>query len=219
MPNKKALLGWVVFYCSLGAYVPLMIGGWQHPSEMNVACFSIWILLSGVLTWASRRQSHDGWKLLLADMVGNIFYVVMALVRGGYTFNIGDPEAIGLYGTCTVLCTWFVYGKITSKWSDRILYLGCLGVDVASFYPQFKQYLLPHEKPTDLMIIAWIMFGIAAFMNFALVDRLPKKLRVAGRIMRRRPNLGMIRLFIVEKSLFSIENFIMITIAVILMLH
>lgn len=217
MPNNKNFWGWIVFCCSLGAYAPLLVGGWKHPYEMNVACFGLWVILAAIGTWSSWIQKFDGWRLWFSFFIGNVLVVSMALYRGGYTFNIGLSETISLYGVTILVGVWIIVGAATKKWDPRILYLGSIAVDVISFYPQLKQYLLPHESPTRWMITAWVMFALGAFMNIVLVERLPAKLRMDCLTYGMNYNKPKDNLKIFEESAFSIENFLLIMITVVLM--
>lgn len=210
-------IGWIVFVITLGAYVPLIIGGWIHPVETNVACFSIWIVLSLMLSYSAWVQEYPGWKMNLGFLLGNIVTVVAALIRGGYTFNLGPQETIGLYGIVCVMCTWLAIGAKTRKWNPDILYLGGILVDVISFYPVLKQYLMAHERATTLGIAAWTMFGIAAFANFTFVELLFVRLRLDplsyGMRFEEKKSVAKI----LKASAFSLENFLLIVVTTVLM--
>ncbi len=217
MPKNKDFWSWAIFCCSLGAYAPLIVGGWKHPYEMNIACFGLWVILAASTTWSSRIQGFAGWRMLLAFLVGNATVVVIALCRGGYTFNLGPSETIVLYGMSITIGAWVIVGATTKRWEPRILYLGGIAADVISFYPQMKQYLLPHEHPTHWMIFAWTMFGLGAFMNMILVEELPKKLRMDATAYGIRYDKSKNTWQILEESAFSGENFLLIVVTVILM--
>jgi hypothetical protein len=214
---KTKFFGWLVFGVGLGAYIPLIIGGWQHPSETNIACFIIWIMLAGMFSYSAYVQKYDGWRINLAFLFGNITVVVIALMRGGYTFNLGPSEMISLYGIVGTLCLWVVIGVTTKKWSADVLYLGGIIADILSFYPILKQYLERHERATTLGVIAWSMFGIAAFLNFTCVEQLFRRLRLnrpAYAIMFQEEK-SLIKIF--KNSAFSLENFSLIVITTVLM--
>lgn len=210
-------LGWLVFWISIAAYVPLIIGGWLHPIETNVACFTIWILLSLMLFYSARVQKLPGWRMNLAFFLGNILTVAIALMRGGYTFNLGPQETIGLYGIVCTVCVWLAVGAKTKRWDPNILYLGGIFVDVLSFYPVFKQYLMAHERATALGIAAWSMFGIGAFVNIVFVEQLFTRLRLDpltyGMTFDEKKSVAKI----FNASAFSLENLTLIVITTALM--
>lgn len=218
MPSTK-IFGWLVFTLSLGAYVPLSIGGWQHPAETNIACFSLWTVLAGTLTYSSWVQKYEGWRINLAFLIGNIIVTGLALIRGGYTFNIGPSETIILYGFGLVVSLWAAIGATTKRWNPDILYIGTIAVDVISFCPIMKQYLLPHEPASAWCVVAWIMFSTGAFINFTFVERLFTKLRADhltyGMMFEEKKSYGKI----FKVSAFSLENFTLIFITVILMMR
>ena len=143
--------------------------------------------------------------------------VVFALIQGGYTFNLGPTEIIIFYGIVTTLCVWVSVGMATEKWNPNILYFGGIFADVLSFYPQLKQYLLPHERPTVWMIIGWALFGLGSILNVFFVEHLQKKLLLCQAdytsIYGKEKNL----LKIFEESAFSIENTVLISITILVM--
>ena len=206
MPHNQRLYSWVVFFFSAGAYVPLAIGGWQHPEEINVASYSLWLILASILLYSSRAQDFAGWRMPLGFVLGNGSMLVLALCLGEYTFNLGPAETIVLYGLITTISIWVAVGQTTGKWDPRILFLGGVAADILSFYPQLKQYLEPHDAPTSWMLLGWGMWIIGAFVNVALVERMVQKLR----------NKSKHPLLILEESAFSLENglFMIVTVAV-----
>lgn len=216
MPNNK-LWSNVVFVLSLSAYIPVLIGGWKHPVDSNVACFSLWIILSLVLCYSAKVQGFAGWKLQFAFFFGNIVVVLLALIRGGYTFNLGISEMIVLYGMILVISIWVLVGYWTKKWNPRILYLGTILVDITSFYPVLKQYLQPHDRPTTWMIVGWSMYALAALINVIFAERFIHKLRMDYLTYGINYDKRKGCLQILEESAFSIENFFLILITIVLM--
>ncbi|HEX7724563.1 MAG TPA: hypothetical protein VF438_02395 [Candidatus Paceibacterota bacterium] len=218
MPSTK-LLGWIVFATGLGAYVPLIVGGWSNPSETNIACFGIWVVLSVTLCFCQRVQKYDGWRIQVAFAIGNIIVVFVALARGGYTFNIGAQETIALYGFAIIVCLWAAIGAATKKWNADILYLGTITVDFVSFYPILKQFLEPHQSASVWGITGWIMFGLAALINFAFVEQLFKRLFTNAEDYEKIFEEPKSNVKIWKASAFSLENFTLIVITVTLMIQ
>lgn len=209
----------VVFFLCAGAYLPLALGGWTHPSEINVAAYSLWLILSAMLLYSSRSQGFAGWKMPLGFFIGNFSMLTLAGVRGGYTFNLGPAETMVLYGIIVTLSTWVAVGQMTGKWDSRILFIGGVAADVLSFYPQLKQYLEPHESPTELMFLGWGMWILGAIINVVFVEKLFSKLREDKVVYQQLYGKKKRLMGIVEESLFSLENGIFMMITVIVMLR
>lgn len=198
----------LVLFLSAGAYLPLAIGGWFHPEEINVAAYSLWLMLSWMLLYSSFKQDFSGWSLPLGFVCGNTFMLGMAFRFGGYTFNLGPAEVIILYGLVGTVVVWVTVGKTTGRWNPRILFLGGVTADIISFYPQVKQYLGVQEAPTYWMILGWVMWIAGAAINVIFVERFFHKARLA-KTMRE-------KLAVLEESAFSIENgfFMIVTVCV-----
>ena len=216
---SSKILGWLVFSISLGAYIPLIIGGWQHPSETNVACFSLWIVLAAMLAYSAWAQGYEGWRINLAFFAGNIVVVALALIRHGYTFNLGPTEMILIYGLSTVIVVWWIISTKTGRWRPDILWIGGIIVDVISFYPIVKQYLRAHEAATNLCIAAWAMFGLGALINFVCVEKLFSKLGTNPATYEAVFGEKKSHAKILSTSAFSLENFTMIITTLVLMLR
>lgn len=219
MPRNKEVWSWIVFVVAAGAYLPIMWGGWHHPKEINVASFSIWLIISSLLLYSTRDQGFAGWRLALAFFIGNGSLVAEGLLRGGYTFNLGPAEVVALYGVITTLSVWVAVGTITKKWQPRILYLGGVTADVLSFYPQLKQYLLPHEPPTPWMIAGWCMFILSTAINVIMVEEMFKKLFMPASEYAAKYEKSKRPLLIFEESIFSLENCLFVAITVIVMVR
>jgi hypothetical protein len=154
MRNHQLWFDWGVFLLSAGAYIPLAIGGWQHPEEINVASYSLWLILASMLLYSSRAQGFAGWRMPLGFLIGNASMLLLAFAIGGYTFNLGKAETIILYGIISmVVCATIRFTQGHAGDIPRILFLGGVAADVLSFYPQLKQYLGPHDAPTSWMLI------------------------------------------------------------------
>jgi hypothetical protein len=217
MPKDTKFWSWVVFAIVVGAYLPLFRGGWQHPIEMNLAGFGLWTILSLMLTYSAMAQRHAGWSLPFGCLVGNVAMVVFGLFRGGYTFNIGMSETIVIYGISITLAVWATLGALTKRWNPRILFLGAVVADMVSYYPQLKQYVLPHEHPTGWALMGWTMFGISSFISLLFVERLPQKCLMdhLGYALAYDEKKDYLK--IAEQSAYSLENFFLIIVTVSLM--
>lgn len=210
MPRSQQLIGWVVFAFSAGAYIPLAIGGLQHPEEINIASYSLWLILSSMLLYSSRAQDFAGWRMPLGFFIGNSSMLVLAFALGGYKFNLGLTEIVVLYGMIGAIAF------ATVRWMQghkgdvpRILFLGSVAADILSFYPQLKQYLEPHDAPTYWMLLGWAMWIVGAFINVALVEKMVQKLW----------NKSKSPFLVLEESAFSLENGLFMIATVVVMIH
>lgn len=219
MPRRQEFWGWIVFILGAGAYLPIAIGGWQHPAEVNIASYSIWLIISGMLLYSSHSQGFAGWRMPLGFFFGNGSLLVLGFTRGGYTFNLGPAETLALYGVIGTLSVWVAVGTMMKKWKPRILFLGGVTADILSFYPQLKQYLLPHEPPTDLMILGWCLWILMAFINIILVEEFFKKLMMTRAMYERHYEKPKDALLIAEESIFSIENGVFMIVTVLVMIR
>jgi len=211
---RKAL----VFFFSFGAYVPLAIGGWQHPEELNIATYGAWTILTLTLTYAAIIQKYEGWILTFGFFFGNLAMVLLSLGRGGYTFNLGPAEYIVLYGFISTIFVATVMWFLGHKGDvPRVLYVGSVVADIASFYPQIKQYLVPHSAPTFWIFIGYAMFLIGVTLTIVLVEQLPNKLRMDEKQYAKVHQKPKKILLILEESFFSIENMILLPLTVYLM--
>jgi hypothetical protein len=193
---------WFVFLLSSMAYAPLMYGIYLHPEEGNLASYSVWLLLSGALLYSSCKLNYAGWPMSCGWFVGIILTLGFMVWRGGYTYNLDANETRRFYGICLALILWILYGFKTGMWKPRALYLGCVFVDVISFYPLIKQYTLPHEAPTKYMVLAYGMWLLGAVVNVLWVERMPQRLLAAVRSGASWKE----RWRILEESLLSLEN-------------
>jgi len=220
MPRNTNFWSWIVFVICVGAYVPIVIGGIRHHGEINMAGWVLWAIISCMMLYSSHSEGFVGWRLALGFLVGNISMIILGLSVGGYTFNLGPAEMIGLYGIVTVLSFWVAVGTITKKWSNHILVVGTVATDLLSFYPQLKQYLLPHESPTALMLVGWSLFALGTFVNFVFVEQLFVKLTADEMTYRKlfeRKNKNLLSIF--EESAYSIENCAAVTITILVMIR
>ncbi len=215
--HRKQGWSWIVLLLSAGAYIPLAIGGWHHPTEINTASYSLWLIISGMLLYSSHSQGFAGWRMPLGFFIGNGSLLTIGLSLGGYTFNLGPAETIALYGIIGTLSVWMTVGLTTKKWKPRILFLGGIAADVLSFYPQLKQYLLPHEPPTTWMILGWSLWVLGAFINIVLVEKLFKKITLTKTMNEKPHERTKKTLLILEESAYSVENCLFMFITIIVM--
>ena len=178
-----------------GASVPLLIGGWQHPIEINLAAYTLWIMLAAMLAYSMWAQHQPTWRMMLGFLLGNVSMVTLGLVRGGYTFNLGTSELIVLFGMVLTVVVWLTARQITSSSNPRILLLGGVTIDVITYYPLFKQYLMQHEPPTAWLKLGWCMQLTGITINLFVVERIVQKIRYREKPM---PT-------ILEETAFSLE--------------
>lgn len=217
--RKELFWSWVVFILGVGAYVPIALGGWQHPKEINIALYSIWFIISTMLLYSSLARGFAGWRMPFGFLIGNVLLLALGFIRGGYTFNFGPVETVALYGVVVTLSLWVAVGTVRKEWNSRIIFIGGITADILSFYPQLKQYLLPHEPATQLMMLGWYLWIIMAFINVIVVEEFIKKLVMNE--LAYASIYGKSKKFwlIVEESAFSLENTVFIVVTVLVMTH
>ena len=202
---------WLVFVLGAGGFIPLIIGGIHHPSEINIATYSLWFILCSMIAYSSWKQHFAGWFMPLGWVVGEMGIIVSALYIGGYTFNLGQEETAIFYGIIATLSAWIIIGQQTGKWNPRILFLGSVIADILSFYPQIKQYLMPHEAVTVWFIIGWVMFIAGLIINIIFVEKLPQKLAIGKEAYRIKYDEEKNILRLLESSLLGLESIILLS--------
>ncbi len=145
--------------------------------------------------------------------------LILGIWIGGYTFNLGAGETIALYGIVGTISVWTVVGQTTGKWSPRILYLGGILAEAFSYYPQWKQYLLPHDPPTRWMLYGWCISMVGVGINILLVERLLNKLLMAKGNYQIHYSKPKSLLSILEESAFSLENCLLGNFTIFLMIQ
>ena len=219
MPHNNGFWNWVVLLTiTVGGYVPMIIGGFHHHSEINLAAFSLWSIAMAMAFGSSFYMGYDTWRLALGFLIGNVTMVILGLSIGGYTFNLGKSETLSLYTIIAALSLWGALGTITQKWNNHLLLFGAIASDVISFYPQLMQYLKPHEHPTSLLFIGWTFWALGAAISFIFVENVFTKLKMSKEEYMRafdKPSKNII--LILEESAFSFENFALITITILVM--
>jgi hypothetical protein len=192
---------------SAGAYIPLAIGGWGHPSEINIVTYTLWFVLSGVVAYSLWVQDLSGWRLPVAYVVGNGAIVGLGLGRGHFTFNLNLEGAIILYGLVGTFSVWALFGNaIGGRWRVSILLWGSIAADVVSFIPLWLQYVVPHN-PTRLTLVGWIMWLVGALISLIWVEKVFEKLSI-------RENK---KIKVLGDSAFAIENALLVVITLVIM--
>lgn len=217
MSRYQKFWSWIVLLFGAGAYVPLAVGSWNHPAELNVASYGLWFILTLMLLYSSWKQNFAGLRLLAGFCLGNFSMLILAFLVGGYTFNLGPAEAVVLYGMIATLSIWGAVGQVTGKWNPRILFTGGVAADILSFYPQLKQYLTPHDVPTTWMILGWSMWIAGALINVIMVEHLATKLCMSEVMYENRYQKQKSSLLIFEESAFSLENSLCMVITILVM--
>jgi hypothetical protein len=87
MPRNNGFWNWVVLAVTVGGYVPLVIGGLHHHSEINLAAYSLWSIAMAMAFGSAFYMKYDTWRLALGFFIGNVTMIVLGLSVGGYTFN------------------------------------------------------------------------------------------------------------------------------------
>jgi len=216
--NTKNISAWVAFVFSVGGYIPLAIGVYRHPVELNIATFSLWAILSALMTYSAVKMKFPGWRMQFGWLIGNIGMLCVAAHLQRFTFNLDPAETIALYGIIITVGVWLTVGKVTGKLNDHILFIGVVATDVLSYYPQFKQYLLPHESPTIWLMCGWAMFFLGAICNIVWVDEMFKKLFTPRQVYPARfggNEKNVLAIF--ESSAISFENAILIATTIFIM--
>jgi len=82
-------------------------------------------------------------------------------------------------------------------------------IDIASFYPLVKQYLMPHESPTVWMLVGWFMALLGPVFSMIFVEKILSKLVIKREqykeLYQKEKNI----LLILEESGASLENAIL----------
>ena len=234
MSKHQNFWGWVVFVLAISGYLPIAIGGWRHPVEINLASYSIWFIITGMMLYSQHSAGFAGWRMPFGFLFGNVALLTIGLVRRGSTFDLGPAEMIGLYGVIvllTVVLTVVVTVVIarltkraamnakTKRLFARILYYGAIVTDIISYYPQFKQYLLPHELPSRLMILGWGLWILMGFANVIVVEGLIGKLLTPKAAYERIYRTPKKVTLILEESAFSLENAVFIVAMTLVMIR
>ena len=66
----------------------LVLAGWNHPEEANMASYVLWLLISCSYTYGCIRMGTSR-ALGYAFFSGNLTLIACSLLRGGWTFNLG----------------------------------------------------------------------------------------------------------------------------------
>lgn len=207
-------------FFSFGAYVPWAIGGLQHPQEINIATFGAWMLLTVVLAYSAKKQGYDVWILALGFFFGNSIIFALGLWSGKSTFNIGVVESVVLYGLIgTVAVATIRWFQGHAEDVPKVLFIGAVCADILSFWPQLKQYLLPHEQPTPWIMLGYCMALCGIFLNLTIVERFFHKFFMNPIEFRKEYKKGKSALEIVVQSLFSIENVIILPVILFTMIR
>ena len=196
----------MVYVFTLLMYVPLFWGGVENPQTINIASFGIWLLLSLVFAYCTKTLGYPGWRMALGYFSGNLAILGLAFFQGGYTANLGQGEAIALFGAIGAIAAWIVYGCKTGIWTPRVLFWGFVVAEGLSFYPFFKQYWGPNEFVGIFTYAGWVMGVIGPALNICVVERFFAKLRTPTNKKE-----------LVESSLYSFENLLTSAIVTILM--
>jgi hypothetical protein len=189
------------------AYVSIAIGGYYHRSELNITSYSIWLILSAMMAYPSKKQKLPSYYMVMVWAIGNASLVVFSLLIGGYTYNLDAGGTIAFYGIISTFAVWGAVAAVTKKFNSRILFYGVILTDVASFYPQLKQYFQPHEPATPWMYAGWICWIVAAAIQLVHVDKFIANWRAKTAS----------RLKLLETSATSLENGIMLILTTVMM--
>lgn len=208
----------IVLVLAAGGYVPVALGACQHPSELNVAAFGLWTILSIMFVSSSLSLGFVSWRLPLGFLIGNVALLVLAIFLRDVTFNLGQSEWIALFGTIVTLSVWVTHGHITKKRNPRILLWGAVCADVLSCYPMLKQYLYDAHAPmTMLGITGWTMWYAGILVNLIGVDMLPQKLAMSAATYKKMFGEEKHCGFIAEESVFSIEQTVLVPLIIVAM--
>jgi hypothetical protein len=205
-----------VLLLTMAGNIPVGIGGILHPPELNLASFSIWLIISAMLLYSTVAQQLPGWHLPLGFVIGNASLVILGLSIDGSTFNLGETEAFGLYGIVITLC---IYGCVAASnkyrghgklWDPNIVFYGAILTDLVSFYPQAKQYLLPHDPMTWWGLAGYTMFLLASLLTAFWVEQMYRKLRMGPREYLQTYKKEKRVWGIIKDSLFALEQVVFI---------
>ncbi len=207
MPQTNTFWYRVVMIVAVLGYVTLAIGGYTHRSELNIASYGIWLVLSAMMAYAAKKQKLPIYHMVMTWVIGNGLMIVFSLAVGGYTYNLEVAGTIAIYGIGLTFAAWGAIAAITKKTNSRILFLGAIASDIASFYPQLKQYWQPHEPATRWMYAGWILWIVASIIQTLCIDRFPYHWMAKEKS----------RLLLLEESAPALENSLLLIVTTILM--
>lgn len=161
MPKRENFWNAVSVFFVTVAYLPIIIGGWIHPAEINIATYGLWTMLFILYGYSSWKLKKPDLPLVLCCIVGDLLVTVLGLAAGG-AFVLGKVEGVGIIGLALTVGSFLVYGMIR-KLDDRIIAWGVIVTDVVSFYPMAKQYLwMKHEPMSAFGLAGWWCFLLGA---------------------------------------------------------
>ncbi len=199
---------WVMILAAL-AYVAIAIGGYFHRSELNVASYSVWLILSAMMAYPSKKQKLPSYYMVMVWVIGNASLVVFSLALGGFTYNLDAAGTIAFYGIVSTFAVWGAVAAVTKKFNSFILFYGVILTDMASFYPQLKQYYQPHEQATPWMYAGWSLWIVAATIQLIHVDKFIANWRAKSAS----------RLKLLQTSATSLENGVMLIVTTFMMAY
>jgi hypothetical protein len=207
MPTTNKFWYQLVMAIAALGYICIAIGGYFHRSELNIASYSVWLVLSAMMAYSSKKQNLSSFHMVMSWVIGNAALIVFSLAIGDYTYNLDAGGTIAFYGVISTFAVWGAAASITKKFNSWILFYGVIMTDCASFYPQLKQYYYPHEQATPWMYAGWILWVVAAAIQLVHVDKFIANWRAKTAS----------RLKLLETSATSLENGIMLIITTIMM--
>ena len=161
----------------------LVLAGWQNPYEANMASYILWLLISCSYTYGCLKIKESP-SLGYAFFWGNVLLITFALLRGGWTFNLGLAEAVAFLSLGTVVSAWTTYGLIKKKWKYEWLLMGTIFTDVLSFYPQNKQFFGPNEAPSMFLFMGLGLFALSMLYNLAFIEQTIQKIKAGEPLTR-----------------------------------
>jgi hypothetical protein len=163
--------------------------------------------MASMLLFSELWGRNPGWRISCAFVIGDIGLILLGLFHGGYTFNLGLSEIVVLYGIIITIGSFVTYGFITKRVEEYILYFGGVAVDLISFYPQAKQYLLPgHDRLSVMSLCGWIGWMIGITISIIFVEEFFRRLRMPAALYQEVYGEEKNRLKICSSSLFSVEQ-------------
>lgn len=198
-------LGWVVFMIFITATICFIIGGINRPEEINIYSWSSWLLLSILFLWSCKAQGFANWRMPLAFVIANIAILILAFYQGGYTTNLTTAEVTVFFCVLTTLSVWIYVGKTKNIWSPRIIFWGSIISDLATYYPQTKQYWGPNPIPGRWTMIGWAFALTAYTIQIFLVDKVIDHLKSTSGLRFKE------RFVAFEPQLFGIEQIVTVT--------
>jgi hypothetical protein len=155
---KMSPLEWLIFWLSIGAYGPLVIGVIKEKNDKSQVA-TTWILyfLLDTITMFSTLKEGGNFVLLFGFSVGSFIMAIILLYQGRIYWGILESVTITLVFICIIV--WNIFGAMMTIVS------GILSEIVVGIYLIIKTYKNPRIKYNLNGYIMFLIVSILALHN------------------------------------------------------